>query len=235
MHDLELMRLHVEALYLHDERQRLLGINQWSGGVAPRLFLGRTRSGHVLRFRADVDAELVAELTQIWEESLRGPDAAGVPERPACARTLAAALAKRQPVERSWAGPAYAAPPAHGSPASGVVMIRGENAHLLRGGLDAWLRDVPYLRPFVAALERERAVAVCASVRITDAAHEAGVETAAAARRSGHASRAVATWISAVHALGATPLYSTSWDNLASRGLAARLGLAQFGVDFHLT
>jgi hypothetical protein len=38
-----------------------------------------------------------------------------------------------------------------------------------------------------------------------------------------------------VHALGATPLYSTSWDNLASRGLAARLGLAQFGVDFHLT
>jgi hypothetical protein len=176
----ELMRMHVEALYVHDERDRLRGVNQWGGGVAPRMFLGRTRSGHVLRFRADVDAELVAELTHIWEESLRGPDSAGVAEQPACGRALVAALAKRQPVERTWAGPAYVAPRAAASAAANrVVTIRAENAHLLRGGLDAWLSDVPHLQPFIATLEGERAVAVCASVRITDAAHEAGVETLA--------------------------------------------------------
>jgi RimJ/RimL family protein N-acetyltransferase len=38
-----------------------------------------------------------------------------------------------------------------------------------------------------------------------------------------------------VRALDATPFYSTSWDNLASQGVARRLGLTLAGVDFHLT
>ena len=233
--ELELMRLHVEALYVHDGLGRLCRVNQWNGGVPPRLFLGRTRSGHVLRFRTDVDAALVAELTRIWEAARQGPDASPGLQRPACAEALVHALAAHGPVERIWAGPAYAARADAPVRAGGTVEIDAGNADLLRGGLEAWLPDVPHQQPLLAVVEHARAVALCASVRITDAAHEAGVETVPAARRRGHASRAVAAWITAVRALGATPLYSTDWDNASSRALAARLGLWQFGVDFHVT
>jgi hypothetical protein len=43
------------------------------------------------------------------------------------------------------------------------------------------------------------------------------------------------TWARAVRAQGATPFYSTSWDNLASQRVADRLGFLPVGVDFHIT
>jgi predicted GNAT family acetyltransferase len=75
---------------------------------------------------------------------------------------------------------------------------------------------------------------VCASVRIGPAAYEAGVQTLPAYRRKGHARSTVGAWIRAVRALGATPLYSTSSDNAASQAVAVSLGMARFGVDFHV-
>ena len=67
------------------------------------------------------------------------------------------------------------------------------------------------------------------------AAHEAGVDTLEAYRRRGYAASAVAAWALAVRALNLVPLYSTSRDNEASQGLARRLGLVQYGVDYHVT
>ncbi len=58
----ELMRLHVEALYTFDNRERLLAVNDWAGGPAPRFFLGRTSAGNLWRFRADLPDIVVAEL-----------------------------------------------------------------------------------------------------------------------------------------------------------------------------
>ncbi|TDJ22462.1 MAG: GNAT family N-acetyltransferase [Gammaproteobacteria bacterium] len=87
----------------------------------------------------------------------------------------------------------------------------------------------------MAMIEDGQAVSVCASSRITDAAHEAGVETLPEHRRKGHAVNVVAGWASAVRLLGADPFYSTSWENVASQNVATRLGLSAFGVDFHIT
>ncbi len=153
------------------------------------------------------------------------------PERPAHEREYLDAPA---PTERVGAGPAFTFPedlPA----AADAVAIDERNAGLLQGGFEAWLADVPHRRPFMAVIEEGGAVAICASVRISRDVHCAGVETLPGRRGRGFGAAAVAAWARAVRGLGAAPFYSTSWDNLASRGLARRLALRLFGVDFHIT
>ena len=81
----------------------------------------------------------------------------------------------------------------------------------------------------------EKAVAICASVRISNAAHEAGVATLASFQKQGFASSVVSSWACAVREKGALPLYSTSNENIASQSVAARLGLSEYGADFHIT
>jgi hypothetical protein len=76
-----------------------------------------------------------------------------------------------------------------------------------------------------------RAVSVCCSVRVSDRAHEAGVETHAGFRGRGHAGAAVTVWADLVRKLDRIPFYSTSWKNDASRAVARKLGLDQFGSD----
>ena len=61
------------------------------------------------------------------------------------------------------------------------------------------------------------------------------VHTVPEFRRRGYALAAVAGWAQAVRACGATPFYSTSWDNLASQRVAQRLGGQLVGADFHVT
>jgi len=84
-------------------------------------------------------------------------------------------------------------------------------------------------------VEDGNAVAVCASVRISAAVHCAGVETRPEHRHRAHAVNVAARWARAVRALGATPFDSTSWENLASRRVAARLGLPMVAVAFSIT
>lgn len=110
-----------------------------------------------------------------------------------------------------------------------------DNASLLSPYLEDWRADVSAGVPMTAALEGGRAVAVCCSVRVTPQAHEAGVETHPDFRRRGHAARAVSAWARAVREIDRMPLYSTSWDNAASRALAGKLGLIRYGGDLHIT
>ena len=74
-------------------------------------------------------------------------------------------------------------------------------------------------------------MAVCCSSRVTGRAAEAGVNTLEGYRGRGYAPAAVAAWAAAVRASGRLPLYSTSWDNVASQGVARKLGLVLYGAD----
>lgn len=229
--ELELMRLHVEALYAHDARSRIVSSNEWRPGPAPLFHLGRTIGGNVWRFRADVPDELASELEALCNSEAVASELSRAPRQQ---DTFVRVLESHAPVAKIWTGPAYAFSSDVAS-SSSWVLITAANADLLRGGLDDWLEDVPHRQPFVAVVENGRALSICASVRITNAAHEAGVETLPAFRRRGHAQSAVAAWARAVKQTGALPLYSTSWDNLASQSVAAKLGLSLYGVDFHVS
>lgn len=228
---LSLMQKRIAAHYLHDGRGRIQSINQWDGGTAPRFYLGRTAAGNLWRFRADLPDELVAELQALCAEE----PAVNELTRPLKYHNLYLhLLASHTPTKQIWAGPAYWFA-VDAIPKIQPISINEENAGLLRGGLEAWLPDVPHRQPFMAIVADGQAVAVCASVRITNAAHEAGVETLPAYRQRGYAVSAVAAWAAAVRKTGALPFYSTSWDNIASQKVAASLGLSLLGMDFHMT
>ncbi len=224
------MRLHVETNYAHDEQGRLIGVNQWDGGAVPRFWLGRTRAGHVWRFRADVGEALITALTALC---CAEPCADALDALPRYAREYEQLLAGEAPIVRRWSGPAYVLPVDSTPQRPAAALTVQDHARLL-GGLEEWQPDLAHRQPIRAALVDGRAVAICASVRIRAAAHAAGVETVPSAQGSGHACAVVASWAQAVHALNARALYSTSWDNGASRRVAAKLGAQLIGVDFHL-
>lgn len=232
----ELMIRHVEALYVHDGDGRIVRVNEHEGAPAPRFFLGRTAEGMVCRFRHDVDdlTRRGLEAAVLADASL---DDAGDPVAVAEASLAryAGILARTHAVERTEAGPAFAFPATLPAPGDAVVRVTAADAHVLQPLMPAWLPDVERSAPLFATVIDGRAVAVCASVRITPRAHEAGVETVAAFRGRGHALAVVAAWARAVRAMGAEPLYSTSWRNAASRAVTRKLGLLWFGSDLHVT
>jgi RimJ/RimL family protein N-acetyltransferase len=227
--DLDLVRKRVAALYRCDYRGRLISVNQWDGGLAPRFFMMRTQGNVVCRFRADLPDDLVDHLQQL---SAQEPTPPGM--LPALHSQYLDALAAHARVDRVWAGPIYMCPQDL-APTGSIVPINEDNAEFLRGGFEHWLADIPHRQPFVALVENHRAVSICASVRISPAVHCAGVETQVGYRQKGYAVSAVAAWATVVRAQGAIPFYSTSWENHASQRVAARLGLSLVGVDFHVT
>ena len=230
--DQELMDMHVRALFTHDNGARLLRVNDpWGGEApAPRLFFGRTRAGNLWRFRADLPAGLIAELAALCADEPVGEELHG---RPRCLEACVRLLERHAPVQRVGTGPAYRFTE-YFEPTRPLLSFTETNAESLRGGFEDLLEELPTAQPFVALVEDGRAVSVCRSVRITRAAHEAGVETLPDFRGRGYAQDVTAGWARLVRAMGAVPLYSTSWENTASQALAKKLRLVQYGTDCHI-
>src|SRR5262245_443104 len=108
--DLELMDIHVRALFTHTSESRLLFINEPDGAAAPapRMFLGRTRAGNVWRFHADLPEELIEELDSLCadEPSLKN-DFSEVPRN---VERYLQTLELQSPVQSVSSGPAYCFP-----------------------------------------------------------------------------------------------------------------------------
>jgi hypothetical protein len=220
---------HLDSLYRNTLNGDIFAINQWDGGLVPRFHLCRSAAGNQWRFRDDLAPDLVSALEALCRKEDVVTD---VGQFPLHHREYEALLNATAPVESIRTGPAFVL--SQLQPYPHVVPISPTNAALLEPLMSAWLPDVPHRSPFMAAVIDGRAVAVCASVRITADAHQAGVETHPDHRRQGHALAVVSAWASAVRQLGAMPLYSTTWDNPASRAVAAHLGGAFIGADYQV-
>ena len=226
----DLMRVHVEALYRLDSRGRLLTVNTSSGRAAPRFFLGRTSEGNQRWFRHDLEDDIVRSLDSLGEHEPINSGLGGKAVDPAPYEAL---LAQQAPMENVSAGPAYCFPDEI-AVSDTTVLISENDRDLLRPFFDDWHEDVRECQPFAVLLRDGAAVSLCATVRTTASADEAGVDTHLDFRGQGLAGEVVATWAKAVRHLGRVPLYSTSWENTASQAVARKLGLVQFGADFHI-
>ena len=213
----------VETKFRSDDRGRLKG-------DAPHLYILRTPELVICRCHADLADEIA---TTVEELSVRPRS------RPReWARVYAdylAALSSVGPLTSMRAGQLYRFPDLPAFEGTCISIVES-NADLLRGGLDEWLPDVAVGLPMIAMVADGRAVSICTSViAATNAVHEADVETLPDYRRRGFGVQAVAGWARAVQASGATPFYATTFDNVVSQRLAARLGLSLVGAEFSLT
>lgn len=228
------MDIQVCALFTSDAESRLLLVNEPGNVVAPapRFFLGRTPTGNVIRFRADLLEELVQELRMLCADEPFLQTEEGEPPRHV--ERYVQLLEEYTSVESVSAGPAYYFSE-NTLPSRQPVVVTESNREVLKGGFENLLPELLLWQPFVALIEGGRAVSVCRSVRITAEAHEAGVETLPHYRGKGYARDVVAEWARRVRAIGALPLYSTSWDNKASQSVARSLRLKFYGADFHMS
>ncbi|HJW41797.1 MAG TPA: hypothetical protein VJ476_11285 [Rhizomicrobium sp.] len=189
----------------------------------------RTQREVICKFHSDLPDDIVLRLEELAQRK-RGRPAHWQKEYGDYLNLFAASGLG---VTAMRAGPLYDVPA--GLLASGTsTSIDDTNAEFLHGGLEEWLPVVAAGVPLFAAIEGDHAVAVCATVNASRRAHSAGVETVPAYRGRGFAGRAVAGWANAVRALGCTPFYATTFDNISSQLVARRLNLSPVGSEFSL-
>jgi hypothetical protein len=143
-------------------------------------------------------------------------------------------LARDAPISGTWSGPAWRFPDKLPASAHEVVHVTTANDDLVRPAFPSLADDLPWCQPCLAIVVDGRLTSLCFSSRNTPVAAEAGVNTLEEFRGRGYAPAVVAAWGRAVSEEGRIPLYSTSWDNLASRSVARKLGLVLYGADFSI-
>jgi RimJ/RimL family protein N-acetyltransferase len=235
--DLSLINIQASALFVADPTGRLQyirepGYAEAELDPAPRFWMGRTRTGNVWRFRQDVPDDLVRDVELLCRTEPVTVDFATLPTH---AAAIKAALHMHMPITYEWRGPAYWIPHSVQTPAE-VVLVSEANAHVLEAHF-AWKRTSRSgfkFGPVTATVVYGSAVALCFCARLTEQAAEAGVETVEAERGRGYASAAVTGWAAAVRQRGLIPLYSTSWENVASQGVARKLGMLLYGEDWSI-
>jgi hypothetical protein len=208
-----------ETMFATDRRGRLVG-------SAPHFHLLRTPNLVICRCHQALADNVAADLQRLAQRQ-RGRPSQWSREYADFLRTLSAS----GPLKAVRAGPLYSFPDLRGA-ATDAVSINAGNADLLLGPLHEWAPDAALGLPMTAVVVDGHAVSVCASVKASGAAHCAGVETAPDHCGKGLAGLAVKAWASEVQASGAAPYYGTTFDNLASQGVARRLGLELIAAEF---
>jgi hypothetical protein len=205
----------LRTLFVLDDAGRILSTREPGASPGPLFHLIRSRRACAWAAHAQVRPEVASELDRLAQQEPPARDFRGLPVHADRYVGLTGG--------RVDAGPVFLFP--ENLPReSGVVLLADEVP--LRACFSGWTaEEVGGRSPILAVLENGRAVSVCFCARRSAAAAEAGVETAVECRGRGLGWRVAASWALAVRACGRLPLYSTSWSNAASLGLARRLGL----------
>jgi GNAT superfamily N-acetyltransferase len=211
---------------------RLVRLNEPGDEPPPRLFLARGRLTHETWLRSDVDDATVNRCRSIandlppWDE--KRSDAS-------LFEPLRGALAKDAPVAAESIGPSYRFGERSGLVLDGeATLIDQRSAHLLSRHFPYTRTVLSMRRPVAAVILDGWVVSACFSARARTTASEAGVATEESYRGRGLASLVVSTWRDAVEKAGRQPLYSTSWANLASLGVARKLRLVAYAETISL-
>lgn len=227
-------RLQVETLFSFDAAGRMVGTNEEPPFAAPRVFLGRTPEGNTWRLRYDVPPEQAAQLARLLESE---PPLARPGDEPRCLPEVVAVLARSAPVTSINRGPAFQFETAPPVPAGTLRLPPDANVpfHPEMQEMGWQVPPDAAQQPCHVVIEDGAIVSLCHSSRLSERAAEAGVSTAPSFRGRGLAKAVTAAWAAEVMATGRAAFYSTTWENAASRAIAASFGLVAFGEDMSVT
>jgi len=208
-----------------DSRHRIAMSAEPNARAAPFFVLIRGTSSVAWGVRTDVSEKIADELDRLAIEEAPVRDFQAPPLHADAYRSLVGGQIS--------AGPAFRFPDEIAQSTDIAIVDRLE---LLERNFRGWLAaEIPWCSPIMAIMDSGYPVSVCfCATRNSAPAVEAGVETAAASRGRGLAARVTAAWACAIRASGRIPLYSTSWSNAASLGVARKLGLVQYASDWSL-
>lgn len=225
-----LVDLHIESLYILDERGRMVAVNDFEATPPPHVSIIRWHTGA----RCLLSAQLPEGLSRELEALAALEPVLGSPW-PMYQTRYRELLASHAPEVREYGGPAFVLPNRSYRPDNVATVLSDDDRPLLEPHFGWVAAEFADARPVVGVAKDGAIVAVCRCARRKTAAVEAGVETAPAYRGRGFAKCAAARWSVAMHAANRMALYSTSWDNAASLSVAAALGAEQYAVDYNLT
>lgn len=217
--ELELMEIHVNVLFRQNDAGLITVVNEPPFDIAPRLFLGVTKGGHIHKYRNGLDPQLVKEL----EAAIGAAPGDNLAE-------IIELLSRDRKLTRVDFGPAYRFA-AVTNRFSEAVQITTANRELLRPHFPYTFEELDEKLPCFAIVQDGIAVSICCSARQTPAAAEASLATLEPFRGRGYGVQAATAWAAEVQRQGRIALYSTAWDNLSSQTVARKLQLIQYGTD----
>lgn len=224
LNDDQLMKIQASTLYVLNEAERMIRINEPDAVSAPALFIGKTCSSVYTYVSHQVPVAIVEELNDEIQSPIN-------------IIKLCTIIEKFSKVKQVWIGPAYAY--LHPTPPSmedeQVVVIQENNVHMLSRHFDHLIHCLTDHMPIAGYVVDGQVVSLCCSARISERAAEASLSTVVDFRGKGLAAKVTAQWIAEVLKQGRIPLYSTSWDNLSSQRVAQKLQLHAYGMDFNIT
>jgi hypothetical protein len=223
--------LHLATAYVFDGEHRITETREPNPSLSVRFVLARGTSSVAWAVRTDVKPEIASELDELAaSEPLHSADNWQTPPRHAerYEELLAMDFAEVD------TGVLFEFPAELAAP-DGIVEVRSERE--LATNFHGWIQgEISDGRaPVMAIVEAGAPVSICFCARRAKSSAEAGLDTAERFRRRGFGARVTAAWALALRARRMTPLYSTSWSNEASLGVARKLELVTYGSTWTMT
>ncbi|MBX3001643.1 MAG: GNAT family N-acetyltransferase [Caldilineaceae bacterium] len=230
--------LYLRTGFILNDAGRILSTREPVASRGPLFTLVRSATDAAWAVRADVPSEIANEVERPAQEEPPIIDLRDAPRYAdrymSLVRDHMASRGKDGSRMRQTGGPAFTFPDLVAQPANVVVV---DDERLLNHNFRRWRPgEIAAGRsPVLAVVADGYPVSVCFCARRSDAAAEAGLNTAEAYRGRGFAPCVTAAWASAIRASGRVPLYSTAWHNDASLAVARKLGLVMYASYWSLS
>lgn len=241
--ELRLLAIQAATLFELTESGRLRHENSPDRSAAPRMWMGGSAAGNIVRIRVDVREETARAIEDLVadEPPIRDPDSV-----PVHIDEYKKLLAAEAPVEEVSRGITYAFPNSlqyeHGARVVSSDTPEGAQllARLQAGGMPEDLVEMGFVDtthfwpPWCVALHGGTVVSIAFTARLSSVGAEVGVATVPACRGRGFAAATTAEWASLPSLDGRTLFYSTKAANVSSQRVADRLRLPFVGSSLSI-
>ena len=224
---MELLEEHIKTLFVLDSQSKMVSINEpWDKTKpAPRLYIGKTIDGTIIyKSGYDVSSIKIKEIEKIlFRESMNN--------KFEYLEEYLEIMESKNYVEEICYYYNNIKEDTINNCEIICKKIHKDNITDFTIGEFEWLKDeINYCQPCYGIINNGNIISVCRSVRITEKAHQAGIETVKEYKGKGFAGKVLKKWANDILNKSCIPFYSTLKENKASQRVAEKMELKIFGI-----